>query len=370
MAMGTHTKEQEVFSGTHQFTIAGFSLEKTKGIRNPVRSGAFEVGGYSWKILCYPAGKEERGRGYVSAYLEVVRPAGDKFKLKFCITIIGPGGKRQPIVYSWWNRWAESASDANELSWGSYHAISLRSVESGCLVDDRLTLSCTVHVQKLEASTASRSIVKVPPPGISQDVARLLESELGSDVTFQVDSNHYHAHKAVVATRSPVFAAQFFGPLADGSGGRCVRIHDMAPAAFEAVLHFIYTDTLPPPVNDDESVSASCTEVGEIMAAGHSAERRRDMVCDWLAAADRYGLERMRLLCESVLWETIHVANAAATLEIADRHHCQQLKSFCIDYIASPKVLPGVLATDGYKELKLNCPLLVADILEKLGSVC
>ncbi|KAM3317444.1 hypothetical protein ACQJBY_035240 [Aegilops geniculata] len=363
-AMGTHTTEPEVFSSTHQFTIAGFSLEKTKGVRNAVRSGVFEVGGYSWTILCYPTGKEERGRGYVSAYLQVARPAGAKFKLKFCITIIGPGGKRQPIVYCWWNRWVESASDANELSWGNYHAISLRSVESEYLVDDRLTLSCTVHVQKLEAaSTASRSIIKVPPPGIGQDIARLLESKLGSDVTFQVDSNHYDAHRAVVASRSPVFAAQFFGPLADGSVGRCVRIHDMAPVAFEAVLHFIYTDTLPP-VNDDESVSTSCTELGETM------ERRRDMVYDWLAAADRYGLERMRLLCENVLWETIHVANAAATLEIADRHHCQQPKSFCIDYIATPKVLPGVLATDGYKELKLNSPLLVADILEKFGRVC
>lgn len=94
------------------------------------------------------------------------------------------------------------------------------------------------------------------------------------------------------------------------------------------------------------------------------------MVYDWLAAADRYVLERMKQLCENALWETIHVGNVAATLELADRHHCLQLRSFCIDYIASPKVLPGVLATDGYKELKLNCPLLVADILEKLGRVC
>ncbi|XBI11887.1 hypothetical protein VPH35_138848 [Triticum aestivum] len=150
--------------------------------------------------------------------------------------------------------------------------------------------------------------------------------------------------------RSPVFCAQFFGALADKPGSCHVRIHDMKPAAFEAVLHFIYTVALPPFVKDD----------------GGSKRSQREMMCDWLAAADRYSLERMRLLCESALHETIDVENAACTLEVADRHHCPQFKAFCVDYIVSPGVLTDVLTTEGYKQLKANYPSLLVDVLEKL----
>jgi speckle-type POZ protein len=194
-------------------------------------------------------------------------------------------------------------------------------------------------------------------------------------VTFQVGQNDYDAHKVVFAMRSPVFSAQFYGLLADNPGGsdsgRHVRIHDLKPATFEAVLHFIYTDTLPPVEDDDDDLplSQSTNYPGLREAAvGCSKESRREMICDWLAAADRYDLERMRLLCESALSETIDVENAAGTLELADRHHCPQLKAFCVDYIASPGVLKAVLATGGYRELKANSPSVVADVLEKLAS--
>lgn len=59
--------------------------------------------------------------------------------------------------------------------------------------------------------------------------------------------------------------------------------------------------------------------------------------------------------------------DAAATLRLADRHHCALLRALCMEYIASPGMLAAVMATEGFKELKVACPSLLIKILEKVG---
>ncbi|XP_051229105.1 BTB/POZ and MATH domain-containing protein 3-like [Lolium perenne] len=361
----------EFVRGSHQFSIAGYTLHKRIGVEKSVRSGAFEVGGYSWTVRCYPAGFTNEQEGYISLFLELLSTDVDKITVIFSFEIKGPVGNsfEQSRV---WNDFTR-----NHKSWGFRKFAKIESLESKYLMNDCLTIRCTVEVQKESRTGATRPyFITVPPSGICQDLAQLLDSKQGSDVTFQVGQNDYDAHKVVFAMRSPVFSAQFYGLLADNhggsDGGRHVRIHDLKPATFEAVLHFIYTDSLPPVEDDDDDdllLSQSTNYPGLREAAvGCSKESRREMICDWLAAADRYDLERMRLLCESALSETIDVENAAGTLELADRHHSPQLKAFCVDYIASPGVLKAVLATGGYRELKANSPSVVADVLEKLAS--
>ncbi|KAK1644326.1 hypothetical protein QYE76_062131 [Lolium multiflorum] len=359
----------ELVRGSHQFSIAGYSLHKRIGVQKSVRSGAFEVGGYSWTVHCYPAGYTKEQEGYLSLFLELLSTAVDKVTVMFSFEIKGPVG-------NWFDQsrvWHDFTS--NDKSWGFRKFAKIESLESQYLMNDCLTIRCNVDVQKESRTGATRPyFITVPPSGICQDLAQLLYSKQGSDVTFQVGQNDYDAHKVVFAMRSPVFSAQFFGSLADkpggSDGGRYVRIHDLKPASFEAVLHFIYTDTLPPVEEDDDLLLSESTNYRGLReaAAGCSKESHRQMMCDWLAAADQYDLGRMRLLCESALSETIDVENAADTLELADRHHCPQLKAFCVDYVASPGVLKAVLATDGYRELKVNSPSVVADVLEKLAS--
>lgn len=60
-----------------------------------------------------------------------------------------------------------------------------------------------------------------------------------------------------------------------------------------------------------------------------------------LAAADRYGLERLRLLCEAKLCENVAINNVATTLALAEQHHCFQLKAVCLKFIAVPENLRG-----------------------------
>jgi len=61
-----------------------------------------------------------------------------------------------------------------------------------------------------------------------------------------------------------------------------------------------------------------------------------------LAAADRYGLERVRLMCETSLCEDVAINTVATTLALAEQHHCFQLKEVCLKFVAQPENLRGI----------------------------
>lgn len=60
-----------------------------------------------------------------------------------------------------------------------------------------------------------------------------------------------------------------------------------------------------------------------------------------LAAADLYGLDRLKLFCESNLCQNIAINTVATTLALAEQHHCFQLKSMCLKFVALPENLKG-----------------------------
>ena len=55
--------------------------------------------------------------------------------------------------------------------------------------------------------------VIVPPSNLSQNLAYLLESGKGADITFVVKGEIFKAHRCVLAARSDVFNATLFGYL-------------------------------------------------------------------------------------------------------------------------------------------------------------
>jgi speckle-type POZ protein len=77
---------------------------------------------------------------------------------------------------------------------------------------------------------------------LHQHLGELLQNQSGVDVTFVVSGESISAHKSILAARSPIFMAEFFGNMLERSS-QCVDIQDMHPAVFKAMLHYIYTDT-------------------------------------------------------------------------------------------------------------------------------
>jgi len=94
----------------------------------------------------------------------------------------------------------------------------------------------------------------------------------------------------------------------------------------QALIHFIYWDALP----DMEELVGLNSKWASTLMAQHL-----------LAAADRYALERLRLLCEARLCEDVAINTVATTLALAEQHQCIQLKSVCLKFIALPENLKG-----------------------------
>ena len=149
----------------------------------------------------------------------------------------------------------------------------------------------------------------------------------------------------MVAARSPVLAAELFGPMKEKDTAEPIKVGDMEPCVFEELLLFMYTDR----ISDDK----------------RGADKNAVMQ-HLLVAADRYGLDRLRLMCEVELCRGIDAPTVATTLALAEQHRCAHLKDACLTYVASQDVLGAVMETDGFKHLAASCPLVLVEILDKI----
>ena len=143
------------------------------------------------------------------------------------------------------------------------------------LVGDHFRILCDVSVP------AKRSTEDRPPPlsDLQQHLGNLLVAREGTDVAFKVASEMFRANRCVLATRSPVFRAELFGATSGGSAaaatttGDCIRIDGMLAHVFEALLHFICTDSLPEMARLEEPMMA------EHLLKAADREARRTYAC-------------------------------------------------------------------------------------------
>ena len=118
--------------------------------------------------------------------------------------------------------------------------------ESPYLRNDRLVIECdlTVIKEPFIVNAAITAEVQIPPSDLAENFRKLLEAAEEADVTFEVEGEIFPAHGIVLATRSPVFKAELYGPMRDKCGQN-ITVKDMQPTVFKALLHFNYTDALP-----------------------------------------------------------------------------------------------------------------------------
>lgn len=222
---------------------------------------------------------------------------------------------------------------------------------SDYLKDDCLKINCTVGVV-VSAIDCSRSLsIQVPDSDIGTHFGMLLDTKEGSDVTFDVCGEKFHAHRLVLAARSPIFEAELINRMEEGN--QEILITDMEPYVFKAMLHFIYRDSL---IEEELPVSSavSTPSINEALPA------------KLLAAADKYGLARLRVVCESSLCRDISVNSVAKILALADHYHALDLKAVCLKF--SAENLEAVMSSDGFEYLKKECPLLQSEILKTVAG--
>ncbi|KAF5744949.1 BTB/POZ and MATH domain-containing protein 4-like [Tripterygium wilfordii] len=346
----------ETVNGSHKFVIQGYSLAKGMGVGKHIASDDFTVGGYQWAIYFYPDGKNpEDNSAYVSVFIALASEGTDVRAL-FELTLLDQSGKGKHKVHSHFDRSLESGPYTLKYRgsmWG-YKRFFRRSMleTSDFLKDDCLKINCTVGVVVSAIDCSRLRTIQVPESDIGAHFGMLLENNEGSDVTFDVDGEKFHAHKLVLAARSPVFRSEFLEKSEENKED--IVITDLEPKVFKAMLYFIYRDNLKEDVDATTSTSTSISSLSDSLTA------------KLLAAADRYDLERLRLVCESHLCKDISVNSVAKILALANQYHAKELKAVCLRFAAEN--LAAVMRSDGFEYLKENCPSLQSELLKTVAG--
>ncbi|CAH8361372.1 unnamed protein product [Eruca vesicaria subsp. sativa] len=350
------TKVMETVNGSHQFTIKGYSLAKGMSPGRYIQSDVFSIAGYDWVIYFYPDGKNpEDNSTYVSLFIALASDSSD-IRALFELTLMDQSGRGRHKVHSHFDRALEGGPYTLKYKgsmWGYKRFLRRTALESSdYLKDDCLIINCTVGVVRARLEGPKQFGIALPSSDMGQGLKDLLDSEVGCDVAFQVGDETYKAHKLILAAHSPVFRAQFYGPIGNNNVDRIV-IEDIEPSIFKAMLSFIYTDVLP--------------HVHEITGSV-SATSFTNMMQHLLAAADLYDLGRLKVLCEVFLCEKLNVDNVATTLALAEQHQLVELKTFCLKFVASPGNLRAVMKSEGFKHLNQSCPSMLSELLSTFAA--
>ncbi|XP_003740867.1 speckle-type POZ protein B [Galendromus occidentalis] len=331
----------KVIKFSYMWTINNFSFCREE-MGEVLKSSTFSAGAndkLKWCLRVNPKGLDEESKDYLSLYLLLVSCNKSEVRAKFKFSILNAKREETKAMES-----QRAYRFVQGKDWGFKKFIRrdfLLDEANGLLPDDKLTLYCEVSVvaDSVNISGQNSSIqFKVPECALSENLGELFESQKFSDVMLAVNGKEFYAHKAILAARSPVFNAMFEHDLEEKKTSR-VEISDMDEDTLKEMLRFIYT--------------------GKSNALDKMAD-------DLLAAADKYALERLKVMCEEALCDNLSVDTAAELLTLADMHSAEQLKAHVIDFINMHAT--DVVETDGWRQMIQRTPHLVAEAFRALAT--
>jgi speckle-type POZ protein len=212
-------------------------------------------------------------------------------------------------------------------------------IKSKCLQSDgSLTFYCKIltHLKKEPTkSSADPSVFTVDcSGGLSAHLDGLFNNMQFSDVILNIRGREFPAHKNILATRSKVFAAMFQYPAKEKLTNQ-IEIQDIEPEVFQELLRFIYTGRL-------------------------SITSMETMATRLFNAADKYLLDDLKMNCENYLVHHMSPDNCVVLLLHGDlQNPAEPLKEAAKFLHRFPH---EVMATDGWKKIKKENPVLLCDI--------
>lgn len=341
----------KVVKFNYMWTINNFSFCREE-MGEVLKSSTFSAGPndkLKWCLRINPKGLDEESKDYLSLYLllvqcnktEVRSSKGqvEEVRAKFKFSILNAKREETKAMES-----QRAYRFVQGKDWGFKKFIRrdfLLDEQNGLLPDDRLTIFCEVSVVADTVNVTGQSNMmqfRVPPCRLSEDMGNLFDKSMFADCVLCSGNKEFHVHKAVLACRSPVFAAMFEHEMTESRSDRVI-IEDIDPDVLKEMLKFMYTGTTP------------------------SLERMAD---ELLAAADKYQLERLKVMCEQSLCLSLTNESACETLILADLHSAEHLKQQAIEYINLHA--NEVMETDGWKILVKEHPPLLEQVFKALAT--
>ena len=257
----------------------------------------------------------------------------DPVLVKFAI-LNGKGQKvLEQIISSQPNKsWVEVLLSKNKI-YGSYSEYQQS--------DGSLTFYCKIfsHVRIKDSPMDPQIIDTICTQQLVNQLGGLFIGMQFSDVTFYIGDREFPAHKAILVTRSKVFASMFEYETKENLTNQ-IEIEDIEPQVFQELLRFIYTGQVP-------------LYMGTIAAA-------------LLIAADKYLLDGLKMICENYLLRYISPENCVVLLLNGDLENpTERLKEAAKYFLRYPI---QVMATANWETAKEENPTLLCNIQEFVFS--
>ncbi|CAL5039866.1 unnamed protein product [Urochloa decumbens] len=343
----------EAARSVHHFKINGFTATKEKPGYTASRVCA--VGGHDWRIEFHPkcsnpnrkyygAGNNEE---WIMFRVRLISNGATGIAASFSCRLVDPSS---PGSYCLDHEEIKASvfQENHSLDIFLIRRSDLEGSRRRYVKDDCILVECAINVLPGKPKDPAATL-SVPSSDLHRQFGELLRSQKAADITFLVAGEHVPAHRSLLAARSPVFMAELFGGMKEMVAAPCVEVKEMKVEVFRAMLHFVYTDTVP--------------ELDRLKEDQATAMARR-----LVEAADRYGLKRLKRICVEKVCTAINVANVAATLALAEQHGCSKLKARCMKFTVAN--LGAVSATEGYKHLEASCPWVLTELLKLMVEGC
>jgi speckle-type POZ protein len=218
--------------------------------------------------------------------------------------------------------------------WGFPKFISLTDHENlvnNLLPNDTLTICCRVKSEKEECEMEQHE-TRIARRKLCEGLA--LTDDKYADFVFKVENEKIAAHKNILAARSPVFDAMFQHDMQENRTNE-TEITDVTPAAFKALLRFIYT--------------------------GHCQVRN---LAELLVAANKYDIQDLKEIFANELRKKLTVDNAVYLLILSDLHQANDLKDGAIRFIIENAL--AVMKTPPWSNFPKNHHHLMTELYSKL----
>ena len=138
-----------------------------------------------------------------------------------------------------------------------------------------------------------------------------------ADVTFIVQGRKVYGHKMVLSIVSDCFRAMFTAGFRESETME-IEIPDCSYDAFLAVMEYIYTGSNP----KVDQLAADINRVVEI-----------------LELADRFFLDHLKQICETMLQPVVNIETVEYLLQVAQKTNSMQLQAVCEHFLRNREIL-------------------------------
>lgn len=351
----------KVIKFSYMWTISNFSFCREE-MGEVLKSSTFSAGTndkLKWLLRINPKGLDEESKEYLSLYLLLHKcETKGEVRAKFKFSILNAKREEVKIMES-----QRAYRFVAGKDWGFKKFVKrdlLLDETSGLLPDDKLTIYCEVNVvteAKEYSGQVSPFQSRVPICRLPDDLEELFKSQEFSDVTICADRREFRAHKAILAARSPMFRGMFSHDMQETKFNR-VEVPDVDPDVLQEMLRFIYTGR-------SQLESNRYNQQNREQKDQKDQEREQHLAIELLQAANKYQLDRLKLICEEALYKTLSAESVAEILSLADLYNAAQLKNQAIEFISTHAT--EVIETEGWNRIVRENPHLVAEVFRALA---